>query len=55
MNRSKMLNLAINKLGKEFGSLDLTFHQMKEGKQGDVTSFWPGEEDEDILVCVFNQ
>lgn len=53
MNRSKMLNLAINKLGKEFGSLDLTFHQMKEGKQGDVTSFWPGGEDEDILVCVF--
>ena len=53
MNRSKMLNLAINKLGKEFSSLDLTFHQMKEGKQGDVTSFWPGGEDEDILICVF--
>lgn len=53
MNRSKMLNLAINKLGKEFSSLDLTFHQMKEGKRGDVTSFWPGGEDEDILICVF--
>ncbi|MBR1597994.1 MAG: helix-turn-helix transcriptional regulator [Lachnospiraceae bacterium] len=53
MNRSKMLNLAISKLGKEFSSLDLTFHQMKEGKQGDVTSFWPGGEDEDILICVF--
>ena len=53
MNRLKMLNLAISKLGKEFSSLDLTFHQMKEGKQGDVTSFWPGGEDEDILICVF--
>ena len=53
MKRAQMLNLAINKLGKEFSSLDLTFHQMKEGRRGDVTSFWPGGEDEDILVCVF--
>ena len=53
MNHSKMLNLAINKLGQEFNSLDLTFHQMKEGKQGDVTSFWPGSAEEDILICVF--
>lgn len=53
MDRPKMLALAIEKLGKEFSSLDLTFHQMKEGRQGDVTSFWPGSEEEDILICVF--
>ena len=38
----------------EFASLDLTFHRMKDGKPGDVTSYWPGSEDEDVLVCVFN-
>ena len=38
----------------EFASLDLTFHRMKNGKPGDVTSYWPGSEDEDVLVCVFN-
>ncbi|MBQ8952409.1 MAG: helix-turn-helix transcriptional regulator [Lachnospiraceae bacterium] len=53
MNRSKILNLAIDKLGIEFHSLDLTFHQMDGGKKGDVTSYWPGGENEDILICVF--
>ena len=53
MNRRKLLDLAINKLGVEFADLDLTFHKMENGKQGDVTSYWPGRDDEDILVCVF--
>lgn len=41
---------AINKLGIEFKNLDLSFHKMETN---DVTSFFPGKEDEDILVCVF--
>ena len=53
MLRETLVNLAINKLGIEFGALDLSFHQMKEGKPGDVTSYWPGGDDEDVLVCVF--
>ena len=53
MKREQRVELAINKLGIEFSSLDLTFHQMNNGKPGDVTSYWPGTEDEDVLVCVF--
>ena len=47
--RNKYIDLAINKLGIAFDSLDLTFHQMNTGVPGDVTSYWP----EDILICVF--
>ena len=54
MKRERFIDLAIKKLGMEFASLDLTFHRMKDGKPGDVTSYWPGSEDEDVLVCVFN-
>lgn len=54
MKRERFIDLAINKLAVEFASLDLTFHQMKNGKPGDVTSYWPGTVDEDVLVCVFN-
>lgn len=50
---NKYINLAINKLGIAFDSLDLTFHQMDNGAPGDVTSYWPGSKDEDVLVCVF--
>ena len=53
MSKKRMLDLAINKLGLEFGDLDLTFHKMDKGKPGDVTSYWPGDKDEDVLVCVF--
>ena len=52
-NHRKLLNMAIKKLGVEFSALDLTFHAMADGKAGDVTSYWPGAENEDVLVCVF--
>ncbi len=53
MTRKRMLTLAIDKLGTEFDSLDLTFHPMDTGDPKDVTSFWPGTADEDVMVCVF--
>lgn len=53
MRDEQFLSLAINKLGIEFNSLDLSFHQMKSGKPGDITSYWPGDESEDVLICVF--
>ena len=53
MTRSRMLTLAIDKLGKEFDSLDLTFHPMDTDNPKDVTSYWPGSADEDVLVCLF--
>lgn len=49
----KLLDFALDKLGREFTTLDLTFHPMPGGNPGDVTSFWPGGDDEDVLVCVF--
>lgn len=49
-----MLSLAIDKLGKEFDSLDLTFYPMNTGNPTDVTSYWPGTDEEDVLICVFN-
>ena len=54
MTRNKMLNRAISKLGREFDDLDLTFHKMDTDNPSDVTSYWPGTDDEDVLVCVFN-
>ena len=53
MTRKRMLTLALDKLGKEFDSLDLTFYPMDTGNPTDVTSYWPGKDDEDVLVCVF--
>ncbi len=53
MTKKRMLSLAIDKLGKEFDSLDLTFHPMETGNPKDVTSYWPGEDNEDVIVCVF--
>lgn len=53
MREEQFLNLAMNKLGIEFDSLDLSFHQMENGKPGDITSYWPGNDDEDVLICVF--
>ncbi|MBR9962276.1 hypothetical protein [Anaerostipes sp. Marseille-Q3525] len=51
--RQKYIDLAIHKLAVAFASLDLTFHPMNTGVPGDITSYWPGSDDEDILICVF--
>lgn len=53
MISKELIDRAINQLGSRFNDLDLTFHAMKNGKPGDITSYWPGREDEDVLVCVF--
>ena len=51
--REKYIDLAIHKLAVALASLDLTFHPMDTGVPGDITSYWPGSDDEDILICVF--
>ncbi|MBQ8162562.1 MAG: helix-turn-helix transcriptional regulator [Clostridia bacterium] len=48
-----IVQIAINKLSAAFHSLDLTFHQIPGNDEGDVTSYFPGAPEEDILVCVF--
>ena len=48
-----ILQLAVDKLGKEFAGLDLSFHPIPGAPEGEVTSYWPGPRDEDVLVCVF--
>lgn len=50
---TQLIQAAIDKLGADFSSLDLTFHQIPGSFKGDVTSYWPGDESEDVLVCVF--
>lgn len=50
---ASILQLAINKLGIEFEDLDLSFHQIPGRPEGDVTSYFPGLDQEDVLVCVF--
>ena len=49
----KILENAIEKLGAEFKNLDLSFHKMQNAKPDDVTSFFPGADDENILICIF--
>ena len=50
---ASILQLAINKLGIEFEDLDLSFHQIPGRPEGDVTSYFPGLDQEDVMVCVF--
>lgn len=50
---SNRLEQAIDKLSEEFSTLDLSFHPMAGGRQEDVTSFWPGAENENVMICVF--
>lgn len=50
---NRHIELAINKLGIEFKSLDLTFHKMANGRADDITSYWPGSQKEDVIVCAF--
>ncbi len=51
--QENILKDAIDKLAAEFETLDLTFHKMENAKPDDVTSYFPGSDDENILVCVF--
>ena len=53
MIHKKMLSLAIDKLAIEFADLDLSFHDMGGIHAGNVTSYWPGRDDEDVMICVF--
>lgn len=52
-DRQLKIQTALEKLAAEFSSLDLTFHQIPQSFPGNLTSYWPGAENEDILVCVF--
>ena len=49
MLQKKILENAIDKLAEEFLTLDLTFHKIDK----DLKSFFPGKDDENIIVCVF--
>lgn len=44
---------ALEKLAVDFGELDLTFHEFKEGSRTYRMSLWPGEKNEDVMICVF--
>lgn len=52
-DRQLKIQTALEKLAAEFSSLDLTFHQIPHSFPGNLTSYWPGTENEDVLVCVF--
>lgn len=52
-SRSGKITTSIETLASQFSSLDLTFHQIPNSFPGDVTSYWPGNADEDVLICVF--
>ena len=50
---SVIINLALNKLAIEFEKLDLTFHEYESGKKGDLISYFPGKQAEEVMLCVF--
>lgn len=50
---ASLLKPAIDKLAAEFDTLDLSFHAFDGRQEGDITSYFPGAEDEDVMVCVF--
>ena len=51
--KEKLLELSLEKLATEFRTLDLTFRRMENAGKDDVTSYWPGNADEDVMICVF--
>lgn len=44
---------ALIKLGNDFPSLNWNFSQLKEYQNNENTSHWPGEKDENVMICVF--
>lgn len=53
MNHKSILKKSLICLAKQFNTLDLSFHKMNTDNTSDITSYWPGKADEDIMVCVF--
>lgn len=53
MSKERMLEMAMSKLSLEFNDLDLTFHKVNTANSDDLISYWPGTDDEDVMVCVF--
>lgn len=50
---ASLLKLAIDKLAIEFNTLDLSFHAFDGRQEGDITSYFPGADSEDVMACVF--
>ncbi|MBR1676884.1 MAG: helix-turn-helix transcriptional regulator [Clostridia bacterium] len=48
-----LLELAIGKLGKDFDNLSFPFDNRNPESRDIATTAWLGEEDEDIMICVF--
>ncbi|MDD2956316.1 MAG: AraC family transcriptional regulator [Oscillospiraceae bacterium] len=46
------LPLAIEKLQNQFSELDWSYHDFPVGSQNEKMYRWPGDPDEDILICV---
>lgn len=44
---------AMEELGRRFPLLDLTFHEVRSEGRTYRTSYWPGSEDEDVMVCAY--
>ncbi|MBZ7975368.1 helix-turn-helix transcriptional regulator [Campylobacter sp. RM12637] len=47
------INKALEKLGKKFSKLNWNFSPNEKYKNNELVSHWPGENDEDIMICVF--
>ncbi len=48
-----ILQCAINKLGKEFEEIEWKYLDAEPGSRRDKTQLWPGEKDEDVMICVY--
>lgn len=49
----RTLNEAMDFLADEFRHLDFTFHHFHEDGHDYLKNFWPGGENEDVMVCVY--
>lgn len=53
MNSNRLLNLAINKLGRDWSQLNWKFHDITIDGKPDKMSQWQGDPQDDIMVVVF--
>ncbi len=51
---SQILESAIHKLQKEFLELDWSYHDLDIEGQNEKIHYWPGNPDDEILMCVHN-
>lgn len=51
--RSHILDESLTKLGEDFNNIEWKYLDLEPGSKRELTQLWPGEPDEDVMICVY--